>query len=394
MKTLFLPTQPFYRIGEAEGVYAARAAKGWILKKSGRYFDRYEKAEPQTLQYRLEFFKREGPDAEQLELYEGAGWKLVSHCAYNGRAVFVSASPLAEELYSDPDASLNMLRRLRWARLTDGIMVALFVALEACQLSGFGRRGLWQMLAVSDSLLVIGVLIAALLVFKGCYGIVRLSILIRRIKRGRQIDHNARLSIVERFQRALTLGLTAALILSFGTLFVEAYQVSKEHPLPEPAAAQPWFEAAELFSGSHRMTADESAYFYIKGAQNTIQYGGTWLYPESYEIESYAACGPAIEGYLADIRMLDVDCIRARNEKLAEKLAWDIAAHSIWLSDDEEPMLQEDERFDLVLGVQFERVFVRGTCVYAVTCIEQSETTDYWNILYDLIDKKMDVWEG
>lgn len=57
-------------------------------------------------------------------------------------------------------------------------------------------------------------------------------------------------------------------------------------------------------------------------------------------------------------------------------------------------MLHEDERFDLVLGAQFERVFVRGARVYAVTCIEQSETTDYWDILYDLIDKKMDVWEG
>ena len=394
MKTVFLPTQPFYRIGEAEGVYAARASRGWVLKKSGRHFDRYEKAEPQTLHYRLEFFKGGGPDEEQLELYEGAGWKLVSYCAYNGRAVFVSASPLAEELYSDPNAELNMLRRLRRVRLTDGIMVALFAVLEACQLSGFGRRGLYQMLAVSDSLLVIGVLIAALLVFKGCYGVARLSMLIRRIKRGVPLDHNARISPVERFQRTLTLSLTAALIVSFGTLFFEAYSVSKEHPLPEPAAGQPWFEAADLFEGSHRMTAAESEHFYIKGAENTIQYGGTWLYPESYEIESYAACGPVVEGYLGDIRMLDVDCIRARNEVLAEKLAWDIAGHSIWLRKDEAPAVYEDERFDLVLDAQFERVFVRGTRVYAVTCIENSETIDYWNILYDLVDAKMDAWEG
>ena len=394
MKTLFLPAQPFYRIGEAESVYAARAAKGWILKKSGRYFDRYEKAEPQTLHYRLEFFKGAGPDEEQLELYEGAGWQLVSYCAYNGRAVFVSASPLAEELYSDPDASLNMLRRLRRVRLTDGIMVALFAVLEACQLSGFGRRGLWQMLAGMDSLLVIGILIAALLIFKGCYGIVRLSMLIGRVKRGRPVDHNAPLSMTERFQRALTLTLYAALVVSVGTLFFEAYQVSKEHPLPEPAAAQPWFEAADLFTDSHRMTAEESEHFYISGAENTIQYGSTWLYPESYEIESYATCGPVVEGTLADIRMLDVDCIRARNAALAEKLAWDIAAHSIWLSDDEAPIRYEDERFDLVLGAQFERVFVRGTRVYAVTCIEISETTDYWDILYDLIDTKMKAWEG
>ena len=92
--------------------------------------------------------------------------------------------------------------------------------------------------------------------------------------------------------------------------------------------------------------------------------------------------------------MLDVDCIRARNEVLAEKLAWDIAGHSIWLRKDEAPAVYEDERFDLVLDAQFERVFVRGTRVYAVTCIENSETIDYWNILYDLVDAKMDAWEG
>lgn len=391
MKTVFLPTQPFYRIGEAEGVYAARAAKGLILKKSGRYLDRYEKAAPRTLHYRLEFFKGEGPDEEQLELYEGAGWELVSYCAYNGRAMFVSASPLAEELYSDPEAELAMLRRLRRARLTDGIMVALCAVLEACQLSGFGRHGLYQMLALSNSLVVMTALIAALLVCKGCYGVLRLSMLIGRIKRGLPIDHNARLSIIERVQRALTLALYAALLVSVGTLFLEAYQASKEHPLPEPSAGQVWFEAADLFEGSHRMTVDEREHFYLKNAENTIQYGGTWLYPESYEIESYATCGPVAEGYLADIRTLDVDCIRARNEVLAEKLAWDLIEHSIWLSDDEEPIRYEDDRFDLILGFRYDRVIVRGTRVYSVTCIESGGD---WDSIYDLIDSKMQEWEG
>lgn len=45
IKTVFLPAQPFYRIGEAEGVYAARAARGLILKKAGRWFGRYERGE-------------------------------------------------------------------------------------------------------------------------------------------------------------------------------------------------------------------------------------------------------------------------------------------------------------------------------------------------------------
>lgn len=42
IKTVFLPAQPFYRIGEAEGVYAAR---GLILKKAGRWFDCSERGE-------------------------------------------------------------------------------------------------------------------------------------------------------------------------------------------------------------------------------------------------------------------------------------------------------------------------------------------------------------
>ena len=382
MKTVFLPAQPFYRIGEAEGVYAARAAKGLILKKSGRYLDRYEKAEPQTLHYRLEFFKGDGPDEEQLELYEGAGWKLVSYCAYNGRAVFVSASPLAEELYSDPDSALAMLRRLRRVRLTDGIWVALFAVFEVWQLAGFGRsRGLYQMLAVSDSLIVMAALVAALLVCKGCYGIVRLSMLIHRLKRGEPIDHNARLSVVERVQRVLTLALYAALVVSVGALFVESYQASREHPLPEPSAGQVWFEAADLFENSHRMTAEESEHFY-RSAENTIQYGGTWLYPEVYEIESFATCGPTADGRSLVICMLDVDCYRARNAELAEKLARDIMEHSIWLRDDEEAVLYEDDRFDLILGAQYDRAIVRGTRVYVVTCIESG---GYWDSIYDLI---------
>lgn len=383
MKTVFMPAQPFYRIGEAEGVYAAHATRGLILKKAGRWFDRYEKGEPRKLHYRLEFFKGKGPDEERLELYEGAGWKLVSFCAYTGHAVFVSEAPLAEELYSDDASELVMLRRLRRARLVDGLLVAVILVLNAMQLTGFGRIGFYQMLALSNCIVVFAALIFALLLLQGCYGICRLSMLIGRIKRGLPVDHNARLSKLERVQRTLCLTLTAAAVLTFGLLFVEAYQVSKEHPLPVSSAGQPWFEAADVFADSHRMMPAENPY---QGADNVISCGSTWLYPESYSVESQTA---------GDIRLLYVDCYRARSEKLAEKLAWDVAKHSIWLGKDDAPTVEADERFDLVLRVRFDRVFRRGQYVYAVTCIETGEKgATYWDTIYDYIDLKMQEWEG
>ena len=385
MKTVFSPAQPFYRVGEAEAAYAASAARGMVLQKAGKRFDRYHKERPQKLRYRLEFFKGEGPDEEQLELYEGAGWKLVSAC--NGRAVFVTGDPDAPELYSDPDSELAMLRRLRRARLADGLATALAALVYGVQLSGFGRYGFYQMLAASSCIVVLAFLVLALLLCQGVYGIVRLSRLIGRIKRGQSVPHDTPAAGLERAQRVLCLVLWAAAMVTAVLLVVEAWEGSRKHPLPESAAGAPWFEAADVLEGYHRMTTEEGEHYYIS-AENTIKQGGTWFCPVYCSVDSRAARNDAA-GDAFDGKSFYLDYYRARNAELAEKLAWDLAEHSIWRHKNNAPQVFEDDRFDLVLSVssELQRIYLRGDQIYDVTYI--GANGDWPDAIAQMVDQKM-----
>lgn len=388
MKTVFSPAQPFYRIGEAEAAYAASAARGMVLQKAGKRFDRYHKERPQKLRYRLEFFQGEGPDEEQLELYEGAGWKLVSFC--NGRAVFVTGDPDAPELYSDPESELAMLRSLRRARLADGVSTALGALAYGLMLT-VGDRGLYQVLAISNCIVVLAFLVLALLLCQGVYGIVRLSRLIGRIKRGQSVPHDTPAAGLERAQRVLCLVLWAAAMVTVVLLFVEAWEVSRKRPLPESAAGAPWFEAADVLEGYHRMTAEEGEHYYIS-AENTIKQGGTWFYPVYCSVDSYAARNDAA-GYSFDGRSFYLDYYRARNAELAEKLAWDLAEHSIWRHKNNAPQVLEDDRFDLVLSVstELQRIYLRGDQIYDVTYI--GANGDWPDAIAQMVDQKMSEGE-
>ena len=60
------------------------AENGWLLKKQGSSWERYERSTPQKLRYRIEYSQVKAIDGiqemtdDQVEFYADCGWELVS----------------------------------------------------------------------------------------------------------------------------------------------------------------------------------------------------------------------------------------------------------------------------------------------------------------------------
>ncbi len=201
-KYAFHPEQ--YAVGQTEKYYADMAARGWILEKRGVHLSRFRRGEPQRLRYRIELSPSASPDEqglpdEQIALYEDCGWRYVTSAGLIN--VFCAPeSSDAPEFYTDPRqqaATLKALRRsyrLGWLPIV--LVLGLYLLLTASVrgslsgvLDGWGCEIRLRWVRVTSVMLL-----WLLLLVQGIYQLVRgavcTTLLYRRLKSGRPIDHS------------------------------------------------------------------------------------------------------------------------------------------------------------------------------------------------------------
>jgi hypothetical protein len=244
MKTTYRLNRGDYAIGESEKLYADMAKKGWRLKKRGRNFSRFEKAEPADTAYRIElaspaFLDDAELPQEQLDLYADCGWEYVT--GYGLTHVFsASEGSGAPEIYTDPRQQAQTLRALRRSYLESAVSIVLlagFMALIALCMGGSLPGVLYDWgvdVALSmfrkGALVVFYFSLLALCLFAILYGGARTHALYRRLKRGEAINHSPANKITADKPIKAVL---AVICVVFALLSIYQLMASRKYDMPE-----------------------------------------------------------------------------------------------------------------------------------------------------------------
>ncbi len=254
-------TPPLWAIRETQEYYAKMAAKGWMLQKRGRNYDRYRRAAPQQLQFWLEFTKRRAgsdafdePDAlpeAQLQLYEDCGWRLVAE----RDNVHVFAAPPDETVpqpydADDPqqDAMMQQLQRAYRQDILGGLIT---LPLLIAAIAVWGLAPLQKLLAGWwwGCFWILGLLAEA---WGSLYGFLRMRRLRRELRAGQwpaarrhRLFRGVRYALLTLSALCLVVGL-AELVLSFRS----------SYPMPEQAGEI--YVVPSAYFGLERTPAEDS----------------------------------------------------------------------------------------------------------------------------------------
>ena len=123
-----------FDISGTEKFYSDMSARGWKLSKRGAFFSGFEKAEPESVKYRIEIVSpkllKDGKlPKEQIRVYEDYGWNYVT--GNNFHHIFrASADSDVPEFYLKPEQQAETLKALQrryfWSAISPIFYVLLF----------------------------------------------------------------------------------------------------------------------------------------------------------------------------------------------------------------------------------------------------------------------------
>ena len=357
-----------YAIGENEKLYADLAGAGWFLVKRGAYLSRFQKGTPEARLYRIELSSPDLLDEdtalpdEQVSLYEECGWRFVTRSGL----IHVFTAPArsgAPEFYSDPRqqaATLKALRRSYILGWIPAVLVFLFQFLIAASLSGstqnaLGRLAVELKLGCIRQTALFGLCAAAVLLSL-ChliYGAARTTLLYRRLKKGRALDHAP--TKKRRAYRAVTAVLWTACAL-FALLFALQWAGYEKYDMP-PAADGPYLTLGDLG---------------VEGARGSVYYPDKASSVETSrsllarQWDTYEGIGRA---------WIYQDVFRFSNERLAREAAPLLMRSATFARTASDFQAVRVPGLDLAYHGGMEYVAVRGNTVWYITLLLPGEET-------------------
>lgn len=384
--TKILYKLPVYEIERAEKRYEAMAERGWILRKQGGSFERYEKGEPQKLQYRIEYCPVKTLDGiqelsdEQVDFYEDCGWKLVSE----RRGVYVFAAPVESEpveLYSDPKEQIRMLKSVH---NYIGSFGATYICCWVGSILGkalTGEQSLlsWEAFHCIDWIWICSAILLMYVIWENGYGAFRCHQLVRRVKRGKPIHHlpGERQSRHLAAKSVKTVLLTLAGITAVGSAVMLA-GVTKTS-LSEVGQERPYILGSEVYEGER---SDIDLFGYEE--KNSVTHASA-LTADYYEVSEYLKDGQG--GFVSlDQKVYVLRNIGGDMSKRAVRLADSLLKGSVFRDDGRQVL--EYPGFDYVATAQYTMVAVRGNYVIRVTCIATDKLEKDWSAVLDVLAEK------
>ena len=290
-----------FDIGGAEKFYSDLSARGWNLTKRGALFSQFEKAEPESVKYRIEIVSpkllKAGklPD-EQIGIYEDCGWEYVT--GNNFHHIFrTSTDSDAPEFYLEPEQQAETLKDLQkrylWSALSPLFYILLFTVLSffTWNVSDGHWQSAFYQSWIADTYLIIGYGLLLLgLVIGDVWGTVYLSRLCRKLKKGIPMDHQSKgkHSVLNISQ--WTMILVGILCLGWDMLGAQ------KAPLPEKTE-EPYLLMSEIGISEPRtqnyLYHDEESQVICKNSLlakswNTREFieNNQWLYQEVYQLKN------------------------------------------------------------------------------------------------------------
>ncbi|MBQ6876320.1 MAG: DUF2812 domain-containing protein [Lachnospiraceae bacterium] len=380
--TKWLRTLPVYEIERAEERYQIMAENGWLLKKQGSSWERYERGTPQKLRYRIEYSQVKAIDGiqemtdEQVDFYADCGWELVSE----RRGVYVFCAPAEAEpieLYSEPKEQIRMLRSVH--NYIGGIGLCV-----ASSLVGRWVADIWTdgtdffslaTLYAGDWLILFSIAALVYVVWDMCYGYYRCHLLVRRVKKGKTLHHTPEEKKSKHLVgKAIKSFLGISLLITIVGSIVLIVGRDKEK-LPESGEGIPYLLAGEVYEGER---TDKN--IFGRGEKNEVTHTKGIL-AEYYHTTEYLIKDD-------DFVSLDQNLYILRSQKRAISLADSLLEQSLFGSDDGKVF--EHPFFDYVVEGRYTMVAVKGNMVIGITCISSDALREGWMTVLEVLAKKWD----
>lgn len=380
---------PVYEIEKAENRYETMAARGWRLVKRGERLEYYRKAQPEELQYRMEYCPVKAFDGvqdltdDQVDFYEECGWSLV--CERRGEYVFSGpreSEPM--ELYSDPKEQIRMLKSVRHYV---GNFATIFICCWFGTTLGKSMTGQqdwfsWEAFHCIDWIWISTALWMVYVLWEDIYAGFRCRLLIRRVKKGKPIHHlpEERVSkhrIAKGFRYVLVTlaGITAV---CGAVLLLRVTKI----PLSQVGEDRPYLLGEEVYEGKR---ADRNIFGREEKNSVLIAHGLTADY---YEVSEYLLNENkdfvSLDQKVYVLRQFDQNTL-----KRAVRLADSLLAGSVFRDDGKRVL--EYEGFDYVATAHYVLVAVKGNHVTRVTCVASDVLEKEWSEVLEVLAEKWSI---
>lgn len=332
---------PRWALPQRENWYAAMAARGWFVQKTGSFLTRFAAGEPAQVRYRFEVGSDSGdiPQA-QREFYEDCGWQYVT----GDRPLHLFCAPEQADmpdLHTDPAALGDSLKAVRGAIIGQTVSGVLWAALLIAQMTYFGRYNLPMLLADAGAPLLWALF--ACTVFRlgwGVYSMVALVRMRRRLRAGIMPQRGGKwraLAYVHRISGTML----AAIYLVCAVVLALEYVRYHTQPLPRTGEGLPIVTLYELEGTEYRR--DTAAAPTLRDDMNQLVSTWTPGAPQGFSVWEAGYTGSG-----QDTVYLTQKYYRLADARSAKAVGLGVL-HRLWLLDSEEYTVLEETESTLIL---------------------------------------------
>lgn len=223
-----------WNIEEQEAWFMDMARQGWQLEHLGLWMVTFVEAPPQEISYRIEIAKKShGIEEERIQLYDDAGWDYVT----SRRFVHVfreKEANEAAEIHTDPTLQAESIEILKKNIWKNGIAVILFtVSIIILRLYTFSHLTSTYLLnnqVIGDIFITI---VYLSLVFECISGIIHITSLIRKLRKGIGFQHNLNYKRILNRKRFVGLSILFLWVLLFVVLIITMPTQNADKMYPE-----------------------------------------------------------------------------------------------------------------------------------------------------------------
>lgn len=237
-----------WHIEEQEAWFTDMAKQGWILEELGLWIATFVQADPQELSFRIEIAKKnKGIEDDRIQLYDDAGWRYVTSRRFIH--VFREKEPNeAIEIHTDPTLQAETVEVLKKSVLNNGIAVillSLFVVFLLLFVNyNLSSYDLLRNQFVSDGIVF---LVYLYIVFNWGSGMVHITSLIKRLRKGIGFKHNHRFKQKIRRNKMIGAVIGMLLFMMIGIVIFDRPILNTESMYPEiPAAELPVISLTDI----------------------------------------------------------------------------------------------------------------------------------------------------
>lgn len=278
-----------WHIEEHESWFTDMARKGWKLEKLNLWIATFVESEPEEVRYRIEIApKNDEIESDRIHLYNDAGWEYVTYHRY--MYVFVEREAnTAKEIHTDPELqadTIEILKKSIWRRGIGIVLLSLFVVVLA-YISLVDMSSYYMLGNHIITLFIYGLLYIPM-TFYWLNGIIHISSLVKRMKRGENFEHHKPYVAKLNWVRFGSYAVGIAYLILFGYAIAAEKVFSNEERFPAiPASELPVVTLADI----ENVSPDEVTYNsknHEQGVSNYYREETSLLVPEqSYLVQKF-----------------------------------------------------------------------------------------------------------